>query len=456
MKNLVLSIRTVFTHKRLMLSFLVYTCVLAVYPQAVYVDSENGDDGNPGTEAAPFYSIHKALETVKSNANSIYTVKINSGVYILDSVISISTDKDMTGRRIVFEANTLPDDPSWTPEGMPLIISNSRKGEIPGYDPFVVGFLINESHITIRGLKFPGYFYPNAYYFPIARVNKATTDLLVEQCMFVGDDDASRIQVGVIAHGDSVRVDHCVFHNANNGIVFWEDTGGGTKTGNSLTNSIIIGGFSAIWTSVTDEDFSFKKNIVSGCEYAWVKNHYNTTVYTLDTCVIVNNQNYQGVWHPAGVGPEAFTVIENDVIKEGEISLSSIDNIDNPIPIDYLHILPDSLGYNLNAGLFKGVAGLNEKVNSKELKLFQNFPNPYDSSIIIKYNLPNSNHVTLKIYNVAGQKLATPVDEFQTAGKHEVEWEPNKSASGTYFCRLQAGNLSDTIKLVLQKMPDRD
>ena len=89
MKNLVLSIRTVFTHKRLMLSFLVYTCVLAVYPQAVYVDSENGNDSNPGTAAAPFYSIHKALEIIKSDANSIYTVKINSGVYILDSVLSI-------------------------------------------------------------------------------------------------------------------------------------------------------------------------------------------------------------------------------------------------------------------------------------------------------------------------------------------------------------------------------
>lgn len=452
MKKLVLSILVGFTKKRLLLSLLVCTCVLAVYPQVVYVDSENGDDSNPGTEAAPFYSIHKALEIVKNNANSIYTVKINSGVYILDSVLSISTDKDMTGRRIVFEANILPDDASWTPEGMPLIISNSRKGEIPGYSPFIASFLINESHITIRGLKFLGYFYPNAYYFPIARINKATTDLLVEQCLFIGDDDASRIQVGVIAHGDTVRVDHCVFHNANNGIVFWEDAGGGTKTGNSLTNSIIFGASqSGIWTSATDEDFSFKNNIVSDCKYAWIKNGDNSTIYSLDTCVIVNNQYYQGVAYLSGVVPEAFTVIENDVIKTGEISLRLIDNIDNPIPIDYLHIIPDSLGYNLGAGLFKGVAGLNEKVNPEKRLLFQNFPNPYDSSITIKYNLPNSGHVALMIYNVAGQELATLVDKFQIAGEHEVEWKPKETASGIYFCRLQAGNLSDTIKLVLQK-----
>ncbi len=454
MKKLVSSILTGFMKKRLFLSFLVCICVFTVYPQAVYVDSENGDDSNPGTEAAPFHSIHKALEIIKSDANSIYTVKINSGVYILDSVLSISTDKDMTGRRIVFEANTLPDDPSWTPEGMPVIISNSRKGEVPGeYYHYVVGFLIDESHISIRGLKFLGYFYPNARYFPIARFNKARTDLLVEQCMFVGDVDASHIQVGVIAHGDSVRVDHCVFYNARNSVVFWEIAAGSSKTGNSLTNSIIFGASqSGIWTSETDADFKFKNNIVSDCKYAWIKNGDNSTMYSLDTCVIVNNQYYQGVSYLAGVVPEAFTVIENDVIKTGNISLrQKPDNVDDPLPIDYLHILPDSLGYDLNAGLFKGVAGLNEKVNPGKHVLFQNFPNPYDSAITIKYNLPNSNHVTLKIYNVAGQELATLVDKFQKAGEHEVEWKPKETASGIYFCRLQAGNLSDTIKLVLQK-----
>jgi hypothetical protein len=264
MKKLVKLTQKVLSKKRLLASLFVCICALTVYPQAVYVDSENGNDSNPGTAAAPFYSIHKALEIIKSDANSIYTVKINSGVYILDSVLSISTDKDMTGKRIVFEANILPDDPSWTPEGMPIIMSNSRKGEIPEYYHYVASFLINESHVTIRGLKFPGYFYPNTRYFPIARFNKAKADLFVEQCMFIGDDDVSHLQVGVIAHGDSVKIDHCVFYNARNSVVFWEDAGSGSKTGNSLTNSIIYGASqSGVWTSWPDNDFVFKNNIVT-------------------------------------------------------------------------------------------------------------------------------------------------------------------------------------------------
>ncbi len=452
MKKLVLSILASFTKKRLLLSFLVCTCVLAVYPQAVYVDSENGDDSNPGTEAAPFYSIHKAAEIIESNSNSIYTVKINPGIYVLDSFVSISTEKDMTGRRIVFEANILPDDASWDPLKMPVVVNRSQEGKIPGFD-HMAGFLIEESHVTIRGIKFLGHFYPNTYYYPITRINKEKVDLLVEQCMFVGDENASRIQVGVLAHGDTVKVDHCVFYNCDNGVVFWLTGVSVPKTGNSFTNSIVFGGFHAIWTSDADGDFSFKNNIISDCEYAWVKNYYNSTVYTLDTCVIVNNQNYQGVWHPGGVVPEAFTVIENDVIKTGEISLRFIDNLNNPIPIDYLHILPDSLGYDLNAGLFKGdtSAVRGTLINHEKFKLLQNFPNPFKSSTTIKYNLSNANYVTLKVYNVAGQEIAILVNGFQIAGEHEIEWKPKKMASGIYFYKLEAGDFSASRKSILQK-----
>jgi hypothetical protein len=452
MKKLVLSILTGFTKKRLLLSLLVCTCVLAVYPQAVYVDSENGDDSNPGTEAAPFYSIHKAAEIIESNSNSIYTVKINPGIYVLDSFASISTQKDMTGRRIVFEANILPDDASWDPLKMPVVVNRSQEGKIPGFSD-MVGFLIDESHVTIRGIKFLGHFYPNTYYYPITRINKEKVDLLVEQCMFVGDENASRIQVGVLTHGDTVRVNHCVFYNCDNGVVFWLAGVAGTKTGNSFTNSIVIGGFHAIWTSDADTGFSFKRNIISDCEYAWIKNHYNTTVYTLDTCVIVNNQHYQGVWRPGGIVPEAFPIIENDVIKTGEISLRLIDNLNDPIPIDYLHILPDSLGYDLNAGLFKGdTSAIRETIiNTGEFKILQNSPNPFKSATTIKYNLPNADYVTLKIYNIVGQELVILVDEFQTAGEHEIEWKPREIASGIYFYKLEAGDFTASRKLILKK-----
>lgn len=238
---------------------------------------------------------------------------------------------------------------------MPVIISTAKKGELPEYYNFVAAFLINENRVTIRGLKFHGYFYPNTRYFPIARFNKAKTDLLVEQCMFVGDRDASHIQVGIIAHGDEIKIDHCVFYNAKNAIVYWQDSGNGSKTGNSFTNNIVYGAFqTAVWFGWPDNDFIFENNIITNCKYAIIKNSFNGTKYSMDNSIIVNNQFYQGIADNSGVRPGEFEINENNVSKEGEITLKLIaENVDEPLPVDYLHVVPGTHGYKIGAGLFK-------------------------------------------------------------------------------------------------------
>src|ERR1039457_3772611 len=98
----------------------------------------------------------------------------------------------------------------------------------------MVCFNIEESHVIIRGLKFLGYDYPANMYFPISRPDNRKSDLLVEQCMFLADLQTSVIQIGVIACGDSLKVDHCIFYNANNSVVFSMDSIKGTRTGNSM------------------------------------------------------------------------------------------------------------------------------------------------------------------------------------------------------------------------------
>jgi len=334
---------------------------LTVNAQEVYVDSNIGNDQNPGTKEAPFFSIKKAVEIIRSRDNNIYTIKINPGIYILDSHISVATEKEMNDKRIVIEASILPDDPFWAPEKMPVITSRAIKGEISDSYHFVVSFLIDESHVTIRGIKFHGYFYPNARYFPIARFNKTKTDLLVEQCMFVGETDNSQIQAGVIAHGNEIKIDHCLFFKVRNTVVFFQDSGNGIKTGNGITNSIIYGANQAVWTGWPDKDFKFENNIVSNCRYVWVKNDFNPTKYSINNCIIVNNQYYKGVPDSERLRPGEFEINENNVIKKGEITLRLIDNddkplllsVDEPLPVNYLHVIPDSPGYEMGAGIFK-------------------------------------------------------------------------------------------------------
>jgi hypothetical protein len=65
--------------------------------------------------------------------------------------------------------------------------------------------------------------------------------------------------------------------------------------------------------------------------------------------------------------------------------------------------------------------------------------------------LQKPSNVILKIYNISGQELETLLDKFQTTGEYGINWQPNSLPSGIYFYRLQAGEFSETKKLVLQK-----
>lgn len=84
--------------------------------------------------------------------------------------------------------------------------------------------------------------------------------------------------------------------------------------------------------------------------------------------------------------------------------------------------------------------------------LAQNYPNPFNPSTTIRYALARTSRVTLKIFNLSGQEVATLVDEIKSQGAHEVQWEAPDLPCGMYFCRLQAGNeFVQARKLLLLK-----
>jgi hypothetical protein len=94
---------------------------------------------------------------------------------------------------------------------------------------------------------------------------------------------------------------------------------------------------------------------------------------------------------------------------------------------------------------------LNEVGIPKEYALGQAYPNPFNPSTVIKYELPMQSHVTLSVYNTIGQRVALLIDDQQDAGYREVTFNANELSSGVYFYRLQAGSFVDTKKLLLLK-----
>jgi hypothetical protein len=94
----------------------------------------------------------------------------------------------------------------------------------------------------------------------------------------------------------------------------------------------------------------------------------------------------------------------------------------------------------------------NEQVSVvSDFSLEQNYPNPFNPSTSIKFSIPTSEFVTLKVYDVLGNEMATLVNEQKAPGTYEVRFEAGDLASGVYVYRLQAGNFTQTRKLMLMK-----
>ncbi|MCH8556649.1 MAG: T9SS type A sorting domain-containing protein [Balneolia bacterium] len=86
-----------------------------------------------------------------------------------------------------------------------------------------------------------------------------------------------------------------------------------------------------------------------------------------------------------------------------------------------------------------------------EFSLSPSYPNPFNPTTQIRYGLADASHVTLEVYNMIGQRVATLVNEQQTAGYHTVSFDGSRLSSGVYIYRILAGNFTATRKMTLVK-----
>jgi hypothetical protein len=86
-----------------------------------------------------------------------------------------------------------------------------------------------------------------------------------------------------------------------------------------------------------------------------------------------------------------------------------------------------------------------------EFSLSQNYPNPFNPTTTISYSIPTDNFVSLKVYNVLGNEVATLVNGQITSGAHNINFNASNLASGVYYYTIKTGNFTSTKKLMLLK-----
>ena len=98
-----------------------------------------------------------------------------------------------------------------------------------------------------------------------------------------------------------------------------------------------------------------------------------------------------------------------------------------------------------------GSAGVEELPVPKEFVLYPAYPNPFNPSTTIRFDLPAEGFITLSVYDITGKLVETLINEVLQQGSHNILWQPQNLPSGNYFVQLKSRNRTFTQKLTLLK-----
>lgn len=224
-------------------------------------------------------------------------------------------------------------------------------------------------------------------------------------------------------------------------------------------------------------DYVLDRNFEETSGRAWVCNDYNSGAFkesaTEDGNLFFAANAFDagavsfGLLGPDGTGFGYFTFAGDTAgWKMGQMFL------DNDTPYDGFYMDNRHAGGNpfnpggwvaneYTGGLFyvghDSITGIlttavNVEDNAPEaFSVAQNNPNPFNPTTSITFSIAQAGTVSAVVYNTAGQKVATLVDGFKSAGTHSVTWDASAHSSGVYFCTIKAGNNSKTMKMTLMK-----
>jgi endoglucanase len=205
-----------------------------------------------------------------------------------------------------------------------------------------------------------------------------------------------------------------------------------------------------------------KSKDIMGCEYAvgWIEKD-EWLRYTITTSRDANHNIFFRVANPSGSGKIALYL--DDQILATDITFPKTTgyydwamcwgpNVFIPAGVHSLKMLVLNSGFNINQMIFiQTSTKVDEQNIVKEFKLHGNYPNPFNPSTVIKYQMPAGQNVKITIYNLLGQEIKTLVNEFQSMGEHSINFDATGFPGGVYLIKFTAGKYIEMRKMMFVK-----
>lgn len=222
------------------------------------------------------------------------------------------------------------------------------------------------------------------------------------------------------------------------------------NSGNTWTN-IYNFGYSFIPYTITFQNnltgYVLFDNIFKTTDggYSWTTIIAATPTEKLDAYFLNDNTGWV-----CGRGGMVYNTINGGITWNEQIS-NTFDQLNK------IQFFNDNTGYIYGNGVIlktiNGGTGVQNISTEKPIsfKMYQNFPNPFNSRTNIMFDIPKLSSIKIAVYDITGEKIETLVNATLQAGSYQTEWDASESSSGIYFARIQAGKFRTVIKMTILK-----
>jgi hypothetical protein len=202
---------------------------------------------------------------------------------------------------------------------------------------------------------------------------------------------------------------------------------------------------------VWDDSLEMKHKIINGIRFEVIVGDSVQKPYYFERPLHVSIPYKKGLVKKYGLKPEQLSMyFMTDSVTYDTIGISNvhIDSLANRIFAMVEHFSTLVIKQNPDISTSVSENNASEAVPDR-FELLQNYPNPFNPITTIEFRLSEASNVTVSIFTITGQQVATLSSGKLDAGTHRVQWDASAVASGLYFYRVETDNMAQTKKMIL-------